>query len=441
MSTLDLPRAPGSADDLALLTGADAAGLLAAALATVDAELLSARPRQVVHRPGVDTTVGYRARVRWAGGREVEETLAAATPVDGRDEGGGALVLQDGATRVAVWRFPDDPALPGLAQACDPQAVAGLLERFGLGSGPVRLRTRAYRPRRRAVIEAIGPRGRLFLKVVRPHRVEGLHDRHRALVAAGVPAAPSLGWTADGVVVQQCLPGSTLRQALRSRTSSVPSGRDLLAVLARLPADLADEPPRPSWVDNAGHYAGVVGASVPDEAGRATALAASIVAEAGPSEIGPVHGDLHEGQVLVHAGRVCGLLDVDTAGAGDVLDDRACLLGHLAVLAQIDRRRSAAIGRAARAYLVDFDAVAPDAAARAALRHRVAAVVLSLATGPHRVQEPGWAAATRRRLDLAAAWHVDGRATAAVIRRSARPSPDEEGLTPGSGRPHARRGS
>ena len=38
------------------------------------------------------------------------------------------------------------------------------------------------------------------------------------------------------------------------------------------------------------------------------------------------------------------------------------------------------------------------------LRHRVAGVLLSLATGPHRVQELGWQVATARRLDLVERW-------------------------------------
>ncbi len=46
------------------------------------------------------------------------------------------------------------------------------------------------------------------------------------------------------------------------------------------------------------------------------------------------------------------------------------------------------------------------------LRYRVAAVVLSLATGPYRVQEPAWEQATRDRLDLAEQWLVSARAVA-----------------------------
>jgi hypothetical protein len=39
-----------------------------------------------------------------------------------------------------------------------------------------------------------------------------------------------------------------------------------------------------------------------------------------------------------------------------------------------------------------------------ALRLRTAGVLLSLATGPHRVQQDGWEAATTARLDLVERW-------------------------------------
>jgi hypothetical protein len=388
--------AAGGAHELALLTGPDAAGILATALAAVGGELLWWRPRQVVHRPGRDTTVSYRARVRWPDGQAADETLAACTGA----VPDGALVLDDGTTSVAAWRFPHDPHLPGLARACDAAAVAALLEDLGLGSGAVHLRTRAYRPRRRAVIEATGSRGRLFLKVVRPDRVEALHQRHRLMAAAGIPVPESLGWTTDGILALQALPGQSLRHALRSRATPIPSGQEILALLDGLPADLAAGPPRPSWIDKAPHYAAVVAAALPTEAGRVTGLAGSLVAES--RRVGPAatHGDFYEAQLLVRGGQVCGLLDVDTAGPGERIDDLACLIGHLSVLAQIDRARAPIINRAAARYLAAFD----DAAAPAELRRRVAAVVLSLATGAHRVHEAGWRTTTHRRLDLAAAW-------------------------------------
>lgn len=95
-----------------------------------------------------------------------------------------------------------------------------------------------------------------------------------------------------------------------------------------------------------------------------------------------------------------GLLDIDTAGPARRADDLACLVAHLDIMSQVDPAQEATTGALAARWLVDFGrAVDP-----VELRYRIAGVVVSLATGPHRVQERGWQRATRDRLDLAEAW-------------------------------------
>ncbi|BCB73801.1 hypothetical protein GCM10022251_13750 [Phytohabitans flavus] len=382
-----------------LLTGPDAGDLLGVAVRP--GRLLAWRARQVDQQPGRGCTAAYDVRVRWPDGRDTDERLAACT---GRIPA-GAAVLDDGQERVGVWRYPHDPDLPALATAADETAVAALLDGFDLGGGPVRLALRAYRPRRRAIIEAVGERGRLFLKVVRPDRVRRLHERHRMLVGAGVPAAPSLGHTPDGLLVLQALPGRTLREALRYGFPVLPPASAVLALLDQLPAELARGRRRRSWAEKAPHYAAVVGAALPSSAEQAAAIASAIRAEGGRGEIVPVHGDLYEAQLLVAGERVTGLLDIDTAGPGERLDDLACVLGHLYVLADLYPPRATAINRLGARYLGAFERVVDPAD----LRYRVAAVVLSLATGPHRVQEPDWPTATRRRLALAERWLASAR--------------------------------
>lgn len=384
-----------------LLTGPDAGDILRAALGAVDAELLSWRAEQVDYQPRRAATAGYRVRVRWPDRRVTEERFAAHTGnVD------GVMVVGAGPDRVAVWRFPHDPYLPGLAAASDPAAVAGLLASFGLGGGPVTLAVRAYRPRRRAVVEASGPGGRMFLKVVRPDRVVGLHQRHRLVSGAGVPAPASLGYTPDGLLVLAALPGRPLRQALRQPGTPLPPAAAVLRLLDRLPRELAEQRPgRRSWRDRAGHYAEVVAGVLPPQAEQVRQLAAEITGQSGTGPLVPVHGDLYEAQLRVVGGRITGLLDLDTAGPGERLDDLACLLGHLSVLAQLDPARAAAINRLGAGYLAAFERTVDPAD----LRSRVAAVVLSLATGPHRVQERGWRRATRCRVDLAERWLASAR--------------------------------
>jgi hypothetical protein len=383
-------------DDLGLLTQL-APEFLAAALASSSGELVSCRTEHIDHQPGGGATAGYRVSVRWPGGRTTEERMGATT---GRIRHGG-FVLEDGASKVAVWRFPYDPDLPALPAATDPGSVAAMFSALGVdGAGVVRVRLRSYRPRRRAVVEAIGPRSRAFLKVVRPRRVQDLHDRHRALTAAGVPVPPSLGYTPDGVVILQAVPGRSMRDALRAGERRLPGAGGIVDLLDRLPADLMGLPRRLSPSDQAGHYAAVVATALPAHGALATDLAAQIGAELVPTAPVPIHGDLYESQLMIVDGRISGLLDIDTIGPGERVDDLACLLGHLLVLAQLDGGRGTAIRRLGHRYLAAFE----DIVDPGQLRLRVAGVVLSLATGPYRVQQPGWPAATVRRLHLARDW-------------------------------------
>lgn len=390
--------------DLALLTGPDAGDILRAALAPAGGQLLDWRPTHVDYQPRSGSTAGYAARVRWVDGRVTHERFGAftGTPPD------RALTVGNGEDQVTVWRFPYDPYLPGLATGYDPAGAAALAAAYRLGEAPPRVSVRAYRPRRRAVIALTGPNGQVFLKVVRPHRVAALHERHRLCGRAGVPVPRSLGYTPSGVLVLSPLAGRSLRDALRHGDDAAPSAEAVVGLLDRLPAELVDSPPRPGWAERAAHYAEVMAGILPDQAAQARHLATEIMAARGPRPIVPVHGDLYENQLWVATGRITGLLDIDTAGPGQRLDDLACLLGHLAVLAQIRPAQAAAIDRLTERYLAAFEAALGATGETAAdpvdLRHRVAAVVLSLATGPHRVQEPGWPGATRSRLELAVRW-------------------------------------
>jgi Ser/Thr protein kinase RdoA (MazF antagonist) len=178
----------------------------------------------------------------------------------------------------------------------------------------------------------------------------------------------------------------------------------VLDLLDGLPAALRELPGRRSWSDDVDHYAGVVAAALPAEAARCKALAAGVGARtAGAPGGSAVHGDLYETSLLLDGDRVSGLLDLDRAGPGRRADDLACLLGHLAVLALEPAHADGTTALLAR-WLTAFEpAVDPRE-----LHARVAGVVVSLATGPHRVQSAGWPTATRARLALAERW-LDGR--------------------------------
>jgi hypothetical protein len=393
---LELPDRRDWPAELQLLLGGDAAGFLEVAAAVAGGELRAWRPRQVNHQPGLSTVVQYRADVTWPNGRRTTETVVAAT---GARIPEGAAVLDDGTTKVAVWRWPCDPSLPGLARALDRDRVAGLLDELGVDGGSIQLRVRAYRPGRRAVVEATGRRGRLFLKVVRPATVEALHDTHRSLAAA-LPVPDSLGWTDDGVLVLPGLPGQTVRELLRSGRSQLPTPPSIDALLDRLPAELAGGPRRRGLLTSAEHHAGVIGSVLPDLRGRLEDVLADLHArQLVDHEVVAVHGDLYEAQLLADDGRLTGLLDVDTAGSGHRVEDIANLCAHLSVLALVSERPKV-IKRYGAALLAHAE-IRHD---RSDLRARIAAAVIGLATGPFRVLETRWPQGTARRIDLAAEW-------------------------------------
>ncbi|GAB3465836.1 phosphotransferase family protein [Actinophytocola sediminis] len=380
---------------LATLTGPDAADLLAAVLSPVGGRVEHWRIGQVDHQPGGRTTVGYQVRVAWPDGTLTEESLGAATG----SLPAGAPRLTDGETEVAMWRFPFDPDLPALPAACDPDRMGRLATRLGLDGTAVTMTVRTYRPRRRAVVEVATPTGRVFVKVLRPAKVRAVHEAHRLAADAGYPAPRSLGWTDDGLLVLAELPGRTLRDVLLTGdpvdTAGVVDG--VVTALDTLPTALATGRRRPTWGQKAAHYAEIVADTLPELAGRAMAIATAVDHAAPEGPAVPVHGDFYETQLMVAAGRVTGVLDIDTAGRGERLDDAACLLAHLAVLAQLHPGHAGAIDRLRvalhRRLTRDLDP--------AALARRGAAVVLSLATGPYRVREPGWRQATTQRVELA----------------------------------------
>ncbi|WP_216213195.1 phosphotransferase [Amycolatopsis aidingensis] len=375
---------------LSLLTGDPAGELIEAVLGAAGGRPQHWAAVQVEHQPGSRTTVSYTVRVRWADGSVSTETLGACSGT----LPAGVARLGDGRTEIGMWRFPCDPELPALPLACDPDGLAGLL-----GSRPERLRVRAYRPRRRAVVEAGLPGGRtVFVKVLRPDRARGLHERHRRAVAAGCPVPDSLGWSERGLVLLPGLPGRGLRAELVEGRAALPRPATIVAVLDTLP-ELGTRL-RPTWGQRAPYYAEVLAGTAPELAGQARAIAAMVRHERPEGPPVAVHGDFYENQLLVADGRVSGLLDLDTLGTGERLDDAGCLLAHLALLARLHPRAATRIEGFGRELATRLGRELGPAA----LARRVAAVLLSLATGPHRVREPDRARKAADRLALAQRW-------------------------------------
>lgn len=308
----------------------------------------------------------------------------------------GAAVVTGPDAEVGVWVVPNDPSLPGLASALDAPTVDRLLSDLGADGRVAHTRLRSYRPGRRAVVEISAGNTSIFLKVVPPADVEGLHERHRYLAdALAIP--DSLGLSRElGIVAMRALGGTDLRAVLRGG-GAVPDPASIAGILEHLPAPRGDWEAR-SPIEVVPKLVDLLGRLVPDMSDRLDRLAAAIGEESVAERL-PVHGDFHEAQILIDANRPIGLIDVDTYGWGRPGDDPATMLGHLHLLAPGCESPNTVINFAAALNRHWDSSVDP-----VDLRFRTAAVAVGLATGPFRVQRPGWPQETRDRIAAAEAW-------------------------------------
>lgn len=382
---------------------------LRAAVDIAGGEVTDVKVAQVSWWPGRSITVRYSVGVLGGSldGQHSFVCVAGKIP-------DGALIVESDGERVGVWRVPYDPALPGMASAVDNEAVGSLLTTLGSVSGPVTTRLRAYRPRRRAVVEVKGSAHDIFLKVVRPEKVRDLHRIHRHLSAV-LPIPESLGVDSNlGIVALQALPGVTLRHTLDNPGARVPPVEQLISLPPALPQPTSSVVAK-SPIERMSSTIGLLTAITPELESELRMLEEEIGSERYEATV-PSHGDYYEAQIMVKDGNVSGMLDVDTFGWGRPGDDAATMLGHLSVWAGLssEPRRVRDLGTdLLRMWDTILDPVD--------LRTRTASVVLSLASGPFRVQSAGWPSEVSDRVALARSW----------VRSAS--SSDERSLMPFSG--------
>lgn len=392
-------------DGSALLSGPEVGDLLDAAVTHAGGRLVSWALGHIDTNPRQSTTATYSAIVDWPYGRR-EELLGVSARAEGLAESDeNAEIFADGDREVAVWLYPNDPELPGLARAAYPDAMASLLVEEGVVAGPLRgadldLEMIGYRPRRRAVLRVRTARETFFVKVLREKLFHDVLRRHRLLLGAGIPAPEVAAATDDFLLVLKLLRGRPLAKAVFDPEDPC-TAEQLIGVLDAMPAEIVQLERRPPWSDAVGHYAAMVAQSLPALEPRLDWLTEQIASGLTgiPPGDEPTHGDFHEGQIHVDGGRVVGILDVDTAGPGRRADDLACLVAHLSTIQRMNPQQEARVHHLIRTWVPVFDRRVDPIE----LRLRAAAVIISLATGPYRGQEPNWERETTVMVDSAEA--------------------------------------
>jgi hypothetical protein len=311
--------------------------------------------------------------------------LQGTLPIEATAPDGGVL-------SVGVWRWPFDPVLVDLTTMVTPHLAEEQLREI-VGT-ELDLEVVAYRPTERAVIRVRGSVREIYVKIVPPVAVDALVRRHVALSDAGVPVPRTLA-SGNGWIAMEAIAGTTLRDRMKHGIRPLPSPeryRDLLTALSAVRLD--DVAPVRSRVDDAPHHAAMLAAVLPDARDRLATIVERLSVPRATRSVGTVHGDLHEAQLVVDDSAVIGLLDVDDVGDGDPLDDVATLIGHL-------RFRAATGGDPAIEYYADnIRSAVAGGHDPADVDLHIAAVLVGLATGPFRIQQPDWKATTARLLDL-----------------------------------------
>jgi hypothetical protein len=394
---VDDDDAPMKLDDRALpaarhLVGPGAIDVLRLPIEASGGSITSARPVHVQYRPGSDVVVRYSAWVSWNGAAPRRETLAACSAINGIPPGTVAVTAAttSGPLDVGVWRWPFDPVLTGLDRVVTPNGVADALRptHGPLDPHGLRLDVVAYRPTERTVIRVDDSDGAIaFLKIVSPSSVASIVDRHAALLTAGVPVPCVDRADGDaGLLVLEPLRGPTYRELIKSDADGWPCADEFDRLAEAFAATRLDAEPLASRLSDGALHAHMLAGVMPDAAEPLARLARRFETAEEEPVTATIHGDLHDGQIIVRDARIVGVLDIDDAGPGRPIDDRANLIARLLyrehTTGSTNPRLSEHIETLRRASGATYDPVLLDV--------RTAAALVGLATGPFRLQSPGW---------------------------------------------------
>ncbi|MGM7665642.1 phosphotransferase [Microbacterium sp. A93] len=241
-------------------------------------------------------------------------------------ETGLADAVESPSTR--IWLHPADPHLPALAPVAFDDAARTLLDRLGI-TAIGKPEFIGYRPGRRAVLRVPIIDGAVWIKVVRPSRVQRIVRAHEAAASAGIRVPEIHGWSDEGLLVMASAsgtpaadvdwdPGALLDQvdALREQFAAVDWDAPARSAAHRL-----------DW------YAGRGDAAVARLVPRTRAILAR-AAEVGERPRVVVHGDLHFGQLFLEDG-ISAVIDIDTLGLADPAEDAAAFLSHTIASARL----------------------------------------------------------------------------------------------------------
>lgn len=282
------------------------------------------RPERIRYRPGKSALMSYSAE--WRRGNWMEEDQFAIEIAAGKP--------------AQVFGYPDDPYLPGLAQAASGIEAHDLIkDSLHVSPYKVRVEIVRYRPGSRAVLRHVlgWRRSRIgevtyYARVMRPRRVERLLTAHKVASQSEFVVPHLSGSAAEaGVVWMGNVPGDTVRTQVKNGNS--PDPQVLLDGVARLWSTSAKDAGGQPLNVAAGFQTthNVLTNLVTDDdsirlLGRIEDVLGPFTETWTPTTL--AHNDFHDDQIIVTSEGELALVDFEEIGPGDPMIDVANMMAH-----------------------------------------------------------------------------------------------------------------
>lgn len=347
------------------------------------------RLQQFLYRPGSWALVSYAMERRW--GKWVVEDQFGVEVAAGQEP--------------ELFRYPDDPHLPGLSRAAFAADAQDLVEEYAglhpyrLDVDPVRYVAGSHAVLKHTIRWRRGGEATLFARVVPPDRLSRFLEATELVQGSGFLLPWVAGaWLEGGVAWVAGVPGETLRYLIRKGEAPDPSL--VLDGIAPL-WSAAPAAGHPMDVDAGVRWTRHLLLRVLTEE-HVRALVREVARDLGPfaetwRPTSLAHNDFHDAQLLVTPSGRLALVDYEETGPGDPLLDVGNLLAHLHWMAGFGKHEE---------YGAYRERVRQEALGRfgwdgRALTLREAYALFRLCTNPVHGLRPGWASQVEKGLKLA----------------------------------------
>lgn len=224
---------------------------------------------------------------------------------------------------IRLWRFPNDPYLPGLSMVGVKAALSELIRKIDSRFDIQTVKNITYRPGKRAVFRVQTNFGYFYVKVTtssNASRIVKVHD----LIGNHIKTAELIGIARDDILFFSELKGEDFLSMANPDYGEI--SNFLVEAEKSLSFLKTDTTAKRKVVANVDWYLSILKANVTHETFHQISLAVDRLPTVGALRDSTfIHGDFHLGQIKFTPSGI-GILDFDNAGMGLVEEDQSTML-------------------------------------------------------------------------------------------------------------------